>query len=158
MDRQTIDLGLILKSFSNMRFSMNEFNDRLQLQKFIYMLQTFDIYLGYDFSWYIRGPYCSNLASCGFNLKSIYHKIPEGKVKFEESVIQENFKRFQKFIDGREDDTQFLEIAASLHAIKNTHDLDRDNAIAELQDRKPKMFTNKECQEIWSELEKWNLI
>ena len=40
MNRQTIDLGLILRHFPDVKYSMDEFDDRLRLQKFIYLLQT----------------------------------------------------------------------------------------------------------------------
>ena len=54
-------LGLVLKKIPEFSddFSMDRFNDRLKLQKIIYLLQAFDVYLGYNFGWYLRGPYCS---------------------------------------------------------------------------------------------------
>lgn len=54
INRQTIDLGFILRHFPYVEFSMDGFDGRLRLQRFICLLQTFDIYLGYEFSWYIR--------------------------------------------------------------------------------------------------------
>ena len=91
---------------------MDGFDGRLRLQRFIYLLQTFDIYLGYEFSRYIRGPYCSTLSTCWFALRGIYDKIPAGKAGFESPSVQKRFERFQKFIGGREGDAKFLEIAA----------------------------------------------
>lgn len=38
-DRQTIDLGVVLKSFPEFRFSMETTEDRLRLQRFVYLLQ-----------------------------------------------------------------------------------------------------------------------
>lgn len=37
------------------------FENRLILQKAIYLVQAKDINLGYSFSWYLHGPYCKEL-------------------------------------------------------------------------------------------------
>lgn len=158
MERQTIDLGFILRHFPNFEFSMDGFDDRLRLQKFIYLLQTFNIYLGYEFSWYIRGPYCSTLSTHGFALREIYDRIPARKVRFESLSVQKRFERFQKFIKGRESDIKFLEVAASLHLLSVTEGLDGDNTVKELIDRKPGLFTPKECADAQEELKKWGLL
>ena len=124
MERQAIDLGLILRHFE-IDFSMDRFDDRLKLQKFIYLLHVFDIYLGYEFSWYLRGPYCSLLATNGFALADVYDKFPLRKTKFEDPQVQHRFKKFQEFIKNKEDDMNFLEITASLHRL-NTIDKSKD--------------------------------
>lgn len=118
MDRQAFILGHILHRFPKFGFSMETFNDRLRLQKFIYLLQAHDIYLGYDFSWYVRGPYCTALTAAGFMLDGFYSMLPadQGKSEgFTNSVVRDRFKRFTKFVKNNEMDTNFLEAAASLH-------------------------------------------
>jgi uncharacterized protein YwgA len=137
---------------------MDEFDDRLRLQKFIYLLQTFDIYLGYDFSWYIRGPYCSTLSTCGFALREIYDKIPTKKIRFEDPAAQKKFMRFQDFIKGHESDVRFLEIAASLHSISATEGLENRDVVQELMGRKPGRFTLEMCMAVQKELKKWQLL
>ena len=158
MNTQSIDLGFILKQFPKFDFSLEDFDGRLRLQKFIYLLQTFDIYLGYDYSWYLRGPYCSTLAACGFALEKIYDKIPDGeRINFHDDRVQRRFERFTKFISGHEDDIEFLEIAASLHFQKQISELN-DYAIIEKVANKRPNFTKEGCVKIWEELKKWNLI
>ena len=76
MTRESVELGFILKQIPGYDFSLEGFSDRLKLQKTIYLLQVFGVYLGYDFSWYLRGPYCSILAANGFLLQDIYDEIP----------------------------------------------------------------------------------
>ena len=158
MDKQTIDLGFILKQFPEFKFSMDEFDDRLRLQKFVYLLQTFDIYLGYDFSWYLHGPYCSTLATCGFALDDIYDKIPsKNSASFARFDVQKRFKKFSDFINKRESDVDFLEISASLHYLKNTCTLSDEDVITKVSKKKER-FTKEQCKEIWSELKKWKLV
>lgn len=118
VDKQTIDLGVVLKSFPKFRFSMDTTEDRLRLQRFIYLLQSFDVFLGYVYSWYIRGPYCSTLNTCGFALNDIFHRIPEDQeVRFADYCVMKRFKKFRKFIRGHEDDGDWLEMAAKAHLL-----------------------------------------
>ena len=123
MDRQAFVLGHILHRFGQFKFSMEEFDDRLRLQKFVYLLQAHGIYLGYDFSWYLRGPYCTSLATAGFMLDEFYEMMPDGPDKsegFANGVIRDRFKKFTDFVNGEETSANFLEAAASLHFLLKT--------------------------------------
>ena len=136
MNRQVIDLGHILRQFPDLDFGMDDFEHRLRTQKFVYILQTFGIYLGYDYSWYLRGPYCTSLATIGFALSKIYGDVPYDKgLVFVNPGIQERFEQFKEFIKGRENDNGFLEIAASLHMLKKTSGLDRGEIIKKVADK-----------------------
>lgn len=124
MDTQAFVLGHILHRFPEFDFSMDAFNDRLRLQKFIYLLQAHDIYLGYDYSWYLRGPYCTALATDGFMLEEFYDMMPDGKQSksegFASSVMRERFKKFSNFVKDKLTNVDFLEVAASLHFLLST--------------------------------------
>ena len=121
MHRQPFVLGFILRKFPKFEFSMDSFDDRLRLQKFIYLLQVHGVYLGYDFSWYLRGPYCSSLSTDGFMLADIHDDMmvkPRGdNTEFADPEVQKRFQKFSKFIKGHENDRKFLEVAASLHIL-----------------------------------------
>lgn len=139
MEREPFVLGFILRKFPEFNFSMESFNDRLRLQKFIYLLQTHNVYLGYDFSWYIRGPYCTTLSTAGFILADFYEQIPKRSrgTRFANGTIQKRFERFAKFIKGKEGDAKFLEAAASLHFLLNTSKITYYDAIKEVADKMP---------------------
>ena len=139
MERQPFVLGFILRKFPGFNFSMEDFNDRLRLQKFIYLLQTHNVYLGYDFSWYIRGPYCTTLATAGFALEDFYEQIPKRPkgTRFANGTIQKRFDRFAKFIKGKENDAKFLEAAASLHFLLKTSRITDDDAIRRIVSKMP---------------------
>ena len=157
VDRQIIELGTVLRQFPSFEFSMEGFNARLRLQKFIYLLQSFDVFLGYNYNWYIRGPYCSTLATCGFGLQDVYDQIPEGAVmEFADPTIQGRFSRFRKFIQGRETNTDWLEIAASIHML-NRLDYDRDCVIQQVVAKQAR-FTREQVEREWAELERWELL
>ena len=156
MNRATIELGFILKQIPDFDFSMNMFSDRLRLQKTIYLLQAFGIYLGYDFSWYLRGPYCSLLATNGFELESVYEHIPDdGKTQFQKNTVQKRFREFLQFV--RDKTTAELEIAASLHYLKKTNYAD-DDKIKSKVETKQKQFTKEQINRMWEDMKKWELI
>ena len=158
VDKQTIDLGTVLRHIPEFEFSMNEFNDRLRLQKIIYLLQAFDVFLGYHYSWYIHGPYCSTLATCGFALEGIYDKIPiDAKAVFTDPNVKARFERFKKFISKREMDADFLEIAASIHLSSKLVPGAREDVIERVSNKKKK-FTKEQVERIWEELQKWELV
>lgn len=157
VDKQTIDLGTVLRQFPEFKFSMDGFDDRLRLQKFIYLLQSFDVFLGYHYSWYIRGPYCSTLSTCGFALKDIYQKIPnDAKMEFTDPDIRARFKKFKEFISGREMNNDWLEIAASIH-LQNRLGNTRKVVIQKVVDKQER-FTRKQVEGAWAVLEKWGLL
>ena len=151
MDSQSIHLGFILRQFKKYNLgSMNNQNDRLRLQKFIYLLQAHDIYLGYDYSWYLRGPYCTTLAKRGIVLEQIHESIPtNAKSCFADPVIQKRFNAFKKFIKGRESDDDYLEITSSLHVLK-VEGFEKDDAVKIVHAKKPETFTIEWCSDIWN--------
>ena len=102
--------GLVKRAYPN--FDMTNFNDRLKLQKLIYLMQESNINLGYDFGLYLHGPYAKMLARDGFDMPNFDKcKI----IKFEDSKLDEKFESLLKFLDNKKDDKDAMEIIASLH-------------------------------------------
>ena len=150
--RLIIDLGHILRQFPDLEFGMADFEHRLRIQKFVYLLQAFGVYLGYDYSWYLHGPYCTRLATVGYALGSIYDMVPYDKdMVFASPAVQERFERFRRFIKGRENDSDFLEIAASLHMLRRTSDAPRAD-IVERVAAKRERFGRDRCDRVWEEM------
>lgn len=155
MNRQVVDLGFILRQIPNYEFSMDEFEDRLKIQKTIYLLQSFGIYLGYDFSWYLRGPYCTSLATNAFALQDIYEDIPNDiDTKFKDTQKQKHFLNLQKLVTSKTVDE--LEILASIHYLKQIKK--NDSEIKKQVESKRKRFTEEQVNEMWDELKKWKLL
>ena len=153
VNRQPVDLGFVLKQFPRFDFGMRTFDHRLRVQKFVYLLQSFDVYLGYDYSWYLRGPYCSTLAAAGFALAEFYEDIPDdSRMSFSSSAVHGRFESFKEFIGGYEDDTDFLEMAASFHFLEKDGRLSRDKIFEKVRNKRPS-FTAPKCREVRSYLE-----
>ena len=153
--REAVELGFIMKQIKGHEFSMTEFNGRLKLQKMVYLLQAFGVYLGYYFSWYLRGPYCTVLTSNGFRLQEIYDSIPDRDVRFDDEKAQKMFEKFLKFVKDKSIDE--LEIAASLHYLKQTCAMPDSKAKSRVEN-KQKRFDKAQVDAIWREMEKCQLI
>jgi len=160
-------LGYVLKSIPNSDFSMKTFGDRLRLQKIVYMVEAFGVYLGYDFSWYLRGPYCTNLARAGFELEQIMDRIPDGDgVKFLEKDIQKKFDRCVGFIASvmdRHDDLDKLEIAASIHILAKTSNASKQDIFERVVSKMPKSEARRAdllalCEKMWDGLSAHSLL
>lgn len=159
MDRQAMDLGYILRQFPDLDFGMDDTGHRLRVQRFVYLLQAFDIYLGYDYSWYMRGPYCTRLAAVAYSLGPLYDMIPYDRdMVFANPGVQERFDMFKQFIRGRENDSDFLEAAASLHVLHRTSGMPRADIVKKVA-AKQDHFDEEYCNDIWDEMmEKWRLV
>lgn len=69
MDRQQIGMKLTLDGLG-LPFQLETFEDRLILQKAIYLAQAAGVRLGYYFRWYLRGPYCPALTADAYAVAS----------------------------------------------------------------------------------------
>lgn len=155
MNRETVELGFVLRQIEDYEFSMKGFDDRLRFQKTVYLLQAFGVYLGYSFSWYMRGPHCTVLASNGLLLQDVYASIPEQKVGFDDKKSQKSFKKFLKFVRGKSTDD--LEIAASLHCLVHACGLPAGAARSRVEAEQQR-FGARRIAQIWSEMEKCRLV
>ena len=86
MDRQQILLGKVLES-ADLRLNVGTFDERLILQKAVYMLQSAGVHLGYRFRWYLRGPYSPDMTAGAFGI------VGEGQSR-----------RERNWVDGKLDD------------------------------------------------------
>lgn len=166
IEPRAVNLGYILKMVPHAPDGMATFDDRLRLQKLIYMVEAFGVYLGYDFSWYLRGPYCTRLAKTGFELEQIAHRIEDNtKTKFADPYMQKRFDRAVQFIERIMDDpsdTERLEIVASIHLLLKTTSLDKQSIFSRVISKMPASGDQKHmegmCERMWGELSKEDLI
>ena len=110
---------------------MDHFDDRLVLQKAIYLAQAAGLGLGYQFHWYVRGPYCSLLAADGF---SIVAETTAGNDESEQWTLDANsnrkveaIRRLTAYLNERDLPRQF-ELLASVHFLVTRGQVARDAA------------------------------
>ncbi len=149
--------GLLIRigNFDPEAFNRN-FDERLILQKTIYLLQASGLYLGYPFSWYIKGPYSPELASDAYSLAKVYDRARP--VRFENLESEKRFRHFMSFLGNRSTDADWLERLASIHFLKTVHArTTKEDIIARVM-RKQRYLTPEKCEEAWNYLEKYGLL
>src|SRR3989344_2184655 len=103
--------GLVKRVYSD--FRMLTFDNRLKLQKMIYIMQEmFQLSIGYHYSWYVRGPYSTELTRDAFQMMDGFNGAP--LAKFIDEIGEQRFVAFANFIDKNKNDTEWMEIVASL--------------------------------------------
>lgn len=94
----------------NKQLSMEKFDDKLEVQKITYVAQEYGIDLGYTFEWNRRGPYCQQVSVDA-------HTVLDSEIKNDAQsagLDKAKVEKFASFMKPYIDDTEWLEIAASL--------------------------------------------
>jgi len=128
---------------------MTTFNERLMLQKKVYLLQQLGLHLGNSYGWYLRGPYSRDVTNDGFYLETIQDKIGEVKQLLSEEEILVTQKLQGLINDARknisENESGNLELLASLHFVLKygyPKPSSKKMAIAQLTQQKTKFTTD----------------
>ena len=162
MDRQQIGVKLALDGLGQL-LKVDEFDDRLILQKTIYLVQAKGIHLGYYYKWYLHGPYCSSLT------KDLYAIDTEGDYADEEcgrwNLDEESSKRLGELASlFSESDTRKLadnlELLASVHFLVERKQVPGGNAkqIRRILKRYEKTFSLEQIRQALGDLRKYVLL
>lgn len=147
--------GLLKRAYPN--FDMLSFDNRLKLQKYVYLMQAFGLNIGYNFFVYLHGPYCPELTRAAYQMPD-FREIK--LVRFKEADTEEKFKTFLKFFSPHKNDTVWLEIAASLHIFKHIlPNASKDQIIKNVREKKAFFYSKeKQIDEVWTEMERRRLL
>lgn len=163
MTSRKILLSILLDEFDGLE--LDGFDDRLTLQKRIYLLQLFGVDLRYQYNWYVRGPYCPSLTEEAFELDR--RKDETEKLSSAYELTQEARKRLQEYRKFEKemlstDLPRFLELAASIHYLKHIGFLPggvtKDNIKKKLLERGKGYFSDEQVNSAWGLLDKYELI
>jgi uncharacterized protein YwgA len=121
---------------------MNSLDSRIKLQKLVYILRSEGIDFGYNFTWYIRGPYSSDLADDGYYMSKIMISSPYNKTKRDQTVL-DKLSKVKHIIKN----SNTAELVASYLFLRPTYGPDTTN---ELITRKPR-FTENQIREVMNE-------
>lgn len=148
----------IFKMIYGCNFDYSNFDQRMEMQKAIYLLQDMGVPVGnYGFRWYLHGPYSQSLQDDMYyeNKKDygdiILSKEYVKKIKKLGSLIKSDKK-------GNYSASQWAECLASLHYLREnvmSFSVSDKNLIDELQERKPHLNNrevNKEACGLLKEL------
>jgi uncharacterized protein YwgA len=137
-------------------FSLETFRERLKLQKTVYLLQAFGIYLGYSYNWYLYGPYSPDLTRDAFEV------VPRLRiykpVHFADQDTETRFEQFVQFLGHKRDDPQWLELVASLHMLRRIYgDQDKKTLFRKMADKQP-YLAEADRAAAWGHLQDYRLV
>jgi len=151
-------LGGLLKRIGNFDPSLfqSDFNARLILQKTIYLMQKFDLFIGYTYSYYLRGPYSPALTRDAYALLNEFGSLP--LVEFANPEDEEHFKIFLAFVKPHVKDHAWLERAASILFHVRAYPHETKDAVFLKTKVKIRSLTRSEFDQIFEELNEVGLL
>lgn len=121
MDRQQIALKLAVDGLG-LDFRIGSFQERLILQKVVYLVQAGGVNLGYYYHWYLHGPYCPSLTRDAYAIDSeLRQGLDEPKGWKLDDESEQRLKELQNLIPQgeRREVRRKLELLASVHFLVN---------------------------------------
>ena len=129
MDSQQLAVKLIFDR-ADLEFKMDTFDDRLIVQKSIYLVQSLGINLGYHFSWYLKGPYSTSLASDGFSIQDeLSRGLDESKKWKLDDSLASKVDKIKNWFSARDNKVlaKQLELLASVHFLVTRKNIARED-------------------------------
>ncbi len=164
MDRQQILLAKALDA-AGVSLNVDTFDDRLILQKTVYLLQAAGVHLGYRFRWYLRGPYSPDMTAAAFGIseegESARSELVRWKLDSDSASRVRNLKPLLH-VDGEQKAklARRLELLASvLFLIKTEQTKANDfEATSKILKSNGKQFDASEVRNAVSELKKYGVL
>ena len=162
MDRQQISLKLTLDALE-FPLRLETFDERMALQKTIYLCQVAGIHLGYRYNWYLRGPYSPDLTRDAFDLNAKQESALDEMAGW--NLDDESIRRLNKIrplwaSKTAEERPGWLELLASVPFLKRSYDgRDKDAAgLRQILVRNEKCFSEDEIHRAIKELVRHGLL
>ena len=144
--------GLIKRIYSD--FNLNSFENRLKLQKIIFLMRSHDLDLGYNYNLYMRGPYSVALTRDAFLIDD-WTIIEE--TSFTDPGTEQRFTTFINKIKPYKNNTKWLEIASTLLLIRSLKNPTDEQLIKECNEIKND-YTIKEIELVLNEMKQEGFI
>ncbi|MDD2836967.1 MAG: hypothetical protein PHY05_12570 [Methanothrix sp.] len=109
-----VELKAFLKFLNDacgFNFHIHNFNDRIALQKYVFIAKQLGWDSNYSYSIYVRGPYSSDLANDYYALQ----KIEIGDIDYKSALSSFDRERFFQIVAGK--GVAWLEVAATILSI-----------------------------------------
>jgi len=156
MDRQQISFKLTLDALG-LTLRLDSFDDRMALQKTIYLCQQAGVHLGYRYNWYLRGPYSPDLTRDAFDLKAKQGSGFDDTAGWNlDGTSLQRLKEISSLWESRPESKRphWLELLASVLFLKRSYDgRDKDAAgLRAILERNEKHFSEDEIRNAMKEL------
>ena len=162
MDRRQIGVKLVMDQLG-LPVKVQSFDDRLILQKAIYLAQAAGVNLGYYYRWYLRGPYCPAVAEDGFAVSAaVAQKMDDSRRWRLDESSSKRLAGVRPMLSrtSREDLPIRLELLASVHYLVDRRQVPgRDpRAIVETLRKFDKPFGEAEVSAALGELKEHGIV
>ncbi len=121
MNQRLIGIYLVMKELLG-SFSLNSFDNRLFLQRTIYLLQILGIDLRFRFAWHLRGPHSDALALCAFEINSSEKMKTDFNSLILRPEVLQILERLVQWMEKKPTDlskSRWLELLSSIHYLKH---------------------------------------
>jgi len=161
MDRQQIAVKLTADGLE-LPFQISTFEDRLIMQKAVYLAQAAGVNLGYYYHWYLYGPYSPSLTRDEYAIAAdISADLDESKGWKLDDISSERLRDIQDiFAEPRDKLAKKLELLASVHFLierKQVSKIDSSRITATLE-RFNKDFSEEDVKGALEELKIHGLL
>jgi uncharacterized protein YwgA len=162
MDRQQIGVKLTIDGLK-LPFKVDIFEDRLILQKAIYLAQAAGVNLGYYYHWYLHGPYSPSLTRDEYAIYSdISVGLNESKGWKLDNTSSQRLKKMRTIFTEpqREKLAKKLELLASVHFLIDRRQVSgaNTNQITATLKRFNKDFSEEDVRGALEELKTYGLL
>lgn len=163
MDRRQIGTRLVLKELEQGENGLRDFSDRLILQKTIYLAQEAGVNLGYYFSWYLKGPYCTALTNDAFAIREEVESDFDSSEGWElDSKSKQRLVKLKQILPSgdKESRARTLELLASVHFLIDRGQVNGvdASAIRDLLLKYKKSFSEPEIKDAITNLRQVGLL
>ena len=127
--------------------TLDTIQDRILLQKKVYLAQDKGLPLGYGYSWYIHGPYSTDLTAVA------YQVIPEGFGSIEGKKLKEKYAEIVSKVNAIEDKivekklkigvVQWYELIASIAYWRNLGFSSMEDIVSKMAQSKPQFSSDQ---------------
>jgi uncharacterized protein YwgA len=143
MEPRLIALQLFLKQLG-VSSEIESLEDRVRVQKAVYLGQLSGVDFGYRFSWYLRGPYSTKLTTDYFELEEAIRLREEDSKKMElKTSIKKKLDAIAPLMKKPNTVTLeiegWLELVASYHFLRKVRGYSNREATAKLEEEKPSL-------------------
>lgn len=148
MNDVDIARGLLFKL---LKVSTDTFEERIIYQKKIYMLQSAGLNLGYDYSWYLKGPYSPRLTTYIYDNLDVLSSLDFTTYNLKEDVAERVSKinNFDKSKPPNLRNDEWYELLASLLFLHNNSASwklqNEEDCIQKLTELKPH-YSRENCE------------
>lgn len=129
--------------------SVDNFSDRKKLQKLIYLSEVFGVDLGFGFTWYIHGPYSSQVT------RIMFDKVKGNSIRVKEIPnVDKKISKLRTFLGDDINSSDRLELIASVHYITslvNDPIKSKSNILNTLYDEKSQ-FSKEEIDQCYNKV------